>query len=156
MTKSNSFLPIVLILLVSSFMISSCYDDTPVTELNLGFNKDTPDHFYEGTWDMVEVRVWCTSPNVVSIAAEKAGKCVRDYCHTGSVLEIKQIQIPGTFDYTVDPPAPIVASGEQKYFENYDEFYSEWGFANGNLATFIPIGMQIGTSCWLIMEWKKQ
>lgn len=155
--KSHSTILVNLFLVcVFGFCVSSCYDDPPVRDINLGLNNETPNHFYEGTWDMIEVRVYCSTPDIVHLKADRQGKCVRDYCHTGSVLEIKQFDIPGTFDYSINPPAPLISYGGMEYFENYDEFYSEWGFSNGNLATFQPIGNEIGTSCWLIMEWEKQ
>lgn len=155
MKKSKSLLLVMMSITMSCVSLISCYEDTPIRDLNL-IKNDEPKKFFEGVWSMVEVRVFCNAPDIVNLKAEKLGKCVRDYCHTGSVLEIKQLTIPGNFDFSIDPPAPILSSGGLKYFDNYDEFYSEWGFSNGNLAAFYPIGKEIGTSCWLILEWEKQ
>ena len=148
------FLATLLIVIVSSLSFTSCDEDEPITDL--GFTNESGENFYEGVYDMLEVRVFCTSPESVNLSADRQGYCVWDYCHTGSVLEIKQFNVPGTFDYSIEPAAPIASSGGVKFLEDYNEFFSEWGFSNGNLATYYPVSQAIGESCWLFIEWEKK
>lgn len=154
MKKNNIPFILFVLIYVAGLCFSSCYKDSPEREINLTFNNNSINAF-EGLYDMAQVRIYCSAPEIVRLNADEIGECVREYCHSGSVLDIKQFNIPGNFEYTIEPPAPFM-SDEIKYFENYDEFYSEWGFSNGNLATFFPISREIGTSCWIILEWEKQ
>ena len=78
------FLATLLIVIVSSLSFTSCDEDEPITDL--GFTNESGENFYEGVYDMLEVRVFCTSPESVNLSADRQGYCVWAVSYTHLTL----------------------------------------------------------------------
>lgn len=150
---------ISLLCLLGGFTIlmffSACTDYQPVTTLDLGFANKTDKSIYIGEWILDEVEYDCFLPEVKNLSATKAGDCVEDYCHTGSKLVITEFNIPGYFEYSIDPAVPFLNGGDYRYMETFDDFFETWGFYSDGLVAYHRVGKEIGSNCWVSLKWTK-
>jgi len=66
-----------------------------------------------------------------------------------------QANIPGYFEYSIDPSVPFLNGGDYRYMETFDDFFETWGFYSDGLVAYHRVGKEIGSNCWVSFKWTK-
>jgi hypothetical protein len=88
--------------LIVSFLLffPSCEKDS---------GKDSPTTIFSGVWNLNEIHMDCSDPEVLDTTLTEVGECVFSVCHTGSVMTSEDFcREDGRIDLILEPELAIL------------------------------------------------